>query len=294
MTHLATVKSFVDYKNLTDGPLSKLRPDLSLKNRDWHVLAEGDSWFSFNSKNLNSNLLSVLEFKKSTAICNLSFPGDNVDQMMNDSKKGLFNSGRVKTFKKAVKYRKWDLFLLSAGGNDLIDAFDGGYYISDKTKVKIIKSDKKGNDYLDYIDTLALEQALAHIKKCYQAMIDIFRSSKENKDTKIISHTYDYFTIRNIKDKKDKSKRQKALEDHAIPRIYWKQIVTHMNQALSDALFSFHDPAKNIYIVRTLDTLTPADEQEIGNTRHWRNEIHPNNDGYTKLAHDRINAHLVP
>ena len=293
MTHLATVKSFVDYKNLTDGPLSKLRPDLSLKNRDWHVLAEGDSWFSFSSKNLNCNLLTVLEFNKSTAICNLSCPGDNVDQMMNDSKKGLFNSRRVKIFKRAVKHRKWDLFLLSAGGNDLIDAFDGGYEVSQKIKLKIIKSDKNGNDYLDYLDLNALQLALEHIKSCYQAMIDIFRSSKANKNTKIISHTYDYFTIRNIKDKKDKSSRQKALEGHGVPRIYWKQIVTHMNQALSDALFSFNDPAKNIYIVRTIDTLVPADEQEPGNTKHWRNEIHPNEDGYIKLGHDKINAYLV-
>lgn len=295
MKHLAKVVGYVEYENLTTGPVSSISPDKSLNWCDWHVLAEGDSWFSFNKiTDLNGNLLSVLEFEKPTAICNLSFPGDNVAQMMDGTEKGILNKKRVAVFKKAVASRKWHMFLLSAGGNDLIDAFDGGYSISDNKKVQIIKKDTQGNDYLDYIDTVALKLALDHIKECYQIMIDIFRSDDQNKRTKIISHTYDYFTIRDCKNKKDKSIRQAALEKNGVPRIYWKQIVTHMNLALSEVLLSFNDHSNNIYIVRTLDTLTPADEQETGYTRHWRNEIHPNREGYTKLAQDRINQYLFP
>lgn len=288
----ATEVDFDTYKKALSGLDSKREQVIYAK---WHVLAEGDSWFHFNRspfKGPQENLLKTLEFKKSAVIVNMAMSGDNVAQMMNPNIPGFFNASRVATFKSALEYRKWDMILLSACGNDLIDAFDGGYDIGTR-KVKIIQACDNPTSFTDYLNLADLDDALESIKDSYSNLISIIRNAggKKNDTTKIIGHTYDYFTLRNIKSK-GKSKRQIALEKHGVPPTYWKQITGYLNDRLRGLLLSFN--GANVVIVDTMDTLNPADQDEPENTRHWRNEIHPNFDGYSKIARERVNKYLEP
>lgn len=290
-------RDFSDYKSRVNGSTGGLDQDDPIIGADWHVLAEGDSWFHVNKLRLQENLLQQLEFKKPTVIVNLAMGGDNVAQMINPAISGLFNKSRAKAYKSALEFRKWDQILLSACGNDLIDSFVGGYDVGENRKVKLIKTCENPKDFKDFLNMEDLEVAIKSIAESFANMIELIRNTGKgrNKKTKIIAHTYDYFTLRDAP-KGDKSRRQKALEKHNVPKTYWKQISGLINDRLAGLLLSFNDSSKypNLFVVNTMDTLTPADQDEPGNTRHWRNEIHPNAEGYRKLAKERINMHLYP
>ena len=288
-------RNLIDYKNKFYGPDGALNPSDPALKADWHVLAEGDSWFHFNKLRPQENLLMQLEFARSTVVCNLALSGDNVAQMINPKIPGLFNKSRAKTYKSALELRRWDMILLSACGNDLIDAFVGGYDVGKDKKVKLIKSCENPKDFKDFLNMEDLEVAIKSISQSFAHMIKLIRESGKGKNekTKIIVHTYDYFTLRDAP-KGDKTRRQKALEKHGVPKTYWKQISGLMNDRLAALLLSFNNPSKypNLHVINTMDTLTPADQDEPGNTRHWRNEIHPNADGYRMIAKERVNQHL--
>ncbi|NOS97049.1 MAG: hypothetical protein HOP25_01070 [Methylotenera sp.] len=297
MSYKAIINGYEEYKELRSGAGTITDEGRKINFCNSHILAEGDSWFHFNLLGVQENLLQSIEFSKPTAIANMALSGDDVSQMMDGSIKGFFNKSRVKHFKAAIAYQQWDMFLLSAGGNDLINAFDGGYKVSDTETVQIIKKkdeNSNGLSHLDYIDEKALKQALAHIKECFAQIIAMLRHDSRHSQTPIIAHTYDYFTLRHCKNKKDKSIRQKALENCNVPKTYWKLITELMNDQLAQTLLTFNDDGTypNVRVINTLSTLTQADQDVEGNTKHWRNEIHPNKTGYNKLAKDRINQYL--
>lgn len=256
-------QNFDHYKNIINGAGGTMNPDNPIKSAKWHVLAEGDSWFHFNALRIQENLLHALMFEKSTVIVNMALSGDNIIQMINPNIPGLFNKIRAKAFKAALKYREWDFILLSACGNDLIDAFDGGYDVGDSKKVKLIKACKKPNDYSDFLNLDELDTAINSIKESFDYMVQLIKETggSKNHKTKIIAHTYDYFTLRDVQNG-HKSIRQKALEKHNVPKTYWKQITGLLNDRLRDLLLSFNDSTKypNVLVINTMDTLTPADQ----------------------------------
>lgn len=104
-----------------NGQINKPGEFFSWKDYDRHYLAEGDSWFSL------SNILSPsflyrfglhVPLNQSALIVNCSYPGDTLARMVVWSNNFSFtnllaskNSGW-----------EWDGTLLSAGGNDFIDA----------------------------------------------------------------------------------------------------------------------------------------------------------------------------
>ena len=84
------------------------------------LLAEGDSWFTIGTLNLAdaSNLLFTLQFAKSTAIINCAYPGDTLSHIASNLRDPHFDS-----LLRGPKFKSfWEAILLSAGGNDLIDA----------------------------------------------------------------------------------------------------------------------------------------------------------------------------
>jgi len=83
-------------------------------------LAEGDSWFTIGTLNLleASNVLFKLEFTKSTAIANCAYPSDTLTRIVKCLRDPYFD--RLLRKKPFASY--WEALLISAGGNDLIDA----------------------------------------------------------------------------------------------------------------------------------------------------------------------------
>lgn len=93
-------------------------PPLSAFGR--RLLAEGDSWFTIGSLNLPqaSNVLFKLEFEQSHAIVNCAYPGDTLQHMVDHLHDPYFD--RLLRRPRFASY--WEAVLVSAGGNDLIDA----------------------------------------------------------------------------------------------------------------------------------------------------------------------------
>lgn len=92
-------------------------PDLS--SRGYRFLAEGDSWFTIGALNpaKNSNLLFELAFEQSAAAVTCGYPGDTLRRIASIGADPQFAS-----LLSGALARPWDGILLSAGGNDLIDA----------------------------------------------------------------------------------------------------------------------------------------------------------------------------
>lgn len=100
---------------------SDLRADIDPAPESYgkRFLAERDSWFTFSTLWLprNSNLLFGLDVPQSTFIINCAAPGDTLRHMVRFPKnRGFANLLRGR------EARIWDAILISAGGNDLIDA----------------------------------------------------------------------------------------------------------------------------------------------------------------------------
>lgn len=86
-------------------------------------LAEGDSWFTLGTLNpaKNSNLLFEMEFPQRCAAVNCAHPGDTLRRMVQMNRDPLFVQLLA-----GNRARAWTGVLLSAGGNDLIDAVQVG------------------------------------------------------------------------------------------------------------------------------------------------------------------------
>lgn len=97
-------------------------PPLSQFGR--RLLAEGDSWFTIGTLNLPeaSNILFKLELTVTTAIVNCAYPGDTLQHMVDNVNDPYFD--RLLCRKRFSSY--WEAILISAGGNDLIDATQVG------------------------------------------------------------------------------------------------------------------------------------------------------------------------
>lgn len=93
-------------------------PDLA--SAGYRLLAEGDSWFTIGGINLAkaSNVLRELKVTQRTAIVNCAYPGDTLQHMVDWYKDPYFD--RLLCQKKFARY--WEGILISAGGNDMIDA----------------------------------------------------------------------------------------------------------------------------------------------------------------------------
>jgi len=85
----------------------------------FRLLAEGDSWFSIGALNpfKSANLLQALSFTQRAVAVSCALPGDTLKRMVDTRRDPQFVSLLA-----GARARLWDGVLISAGGNDLIDA----------------------------------------------------------------------------------------------------------------------------------------------------------------------------
>lgn len=257
-----------------------------------HILAEGDSWFHFGytpAIGEARNLLDALKFNKSTVIANIARTGDTI--------KHIADLASNSDLKAALAYRKWDLILLSVGGNDLIDALTGDYSINGN-KIEILNQSVSSTDFMDYVNTVNLAALLAHIEGYYKfvAAKRVTIGHGLNRETTIVAHSYDYITARKSPAKFFGMKlgpwAHRAFKDkkYNVPKSLWQEITDYIFKQLADRLHALQNSIPNLVVINTLDTLRRATPGSKGDSHDWANEIHPNAGGYTKLAKKKLSV----
>lgn len=269
--------------------ISESRAPLS-KTYDHYLLAEGDSWFNFSyfpKLAKTRNLLDPLKFPKNEVIVNVATSGDTVVQMQK-FRKNL-------NFIKALTLRKWDLILISGGGNDLIDALQGDYLLNYQMVGILKKNDKSIKSALEFIDEVVFDRVLENIKECYITICNQreLASGRLNAKTKIIVHCYDHITPRDapfgfnvgpwVYD---------GLTKNQVPDKYWGEIEKIVFNKFEIFMLSLQEIIPNFVVIPTVSKsiLKPAKPNTSGSSNDWENEIHPNPKGFKKFAE----AHLQP
>lgn len=256
----------------------------------FHILAEGDSWFTLGAIP-SSNLLYELRLAKWSQVFNLAYPGDTIKHI------GDLTGNR--DFKKYVSNARfnypWDALLLSGGGNDVIDAAPS-----------LIRRRAVGpaGEPDSWIDGGALTRLLADIQAGYRALHAMWNSAaSKSAGRPIVLHTYDYATPRNAPARFLGTVGvlgpwlYPAFKGTATDIVLQQRIANRLMDSLAEVLLALDgasgkpEALANVHVVDTRNTLVMANPADIGRSNDWLNEIHPTLDGYRKIA-NRLSAKL--
>lgn len=251
----------------------------------WNLLAEGDSWFSIGGIP-STNLLADIRLPRWTQVLSVAQPGDTIKKMSDIAKNPAF-----KKFVAQQNFNyQFDGLLLSAGGNDLIDAAASLVNTKPKAGVPL-------DDPASYVKPQALKSFLSDIVLQVGKVHALWNSAPSlSKGNPIFMHTYDYPTPRNAPALFLGAKKLSgpwiypAFANSGMSIDMQQRVTDLLFNALAETLLSLDaasgsgNALTNVHVVDTRDTLVRANPTEVGNSNDWLNEIHPNAGGYRKIA----------
>lgn len=259
------------------------------------ILAEGDSWFSVGSHKAQ-NLIRNLYFQRNACVVSLAYPGDTGADMAAELPSGhrrmdLWMSDFA-GFVGDPSGEEYHAILLSAGGNDLIDAMPALL--------------KPGVDYTaidpaqpqSMIDAAALAAFDNFLSANVRQMVNFVRdSTSASRDAPIIMHTYDYATPNNAPAKMGPLRAgpwmYPVLVQRGVPTTLWVPLADFLLKHLADVLTGLMGAdMPEFHVVRTLGTVTRATLGATGESGDWENEIHLTAGGYRKVA-NKVAAKVV-
>lgn len=262
-----------------NGEITRPGVFFSWSDYECHYLAEGDSWFSMSDVLSPSFLYRFgnhVPLKQSTLIVNCSYPGDTLARMVDWTR----NLNFPKLLARKNFAWKWDGILLSAGGNDIIDAA--------LEPAGILQSCASPASYKDFIATNAMNILNDHLEIFFRYLVSVRDTSEiiENRFIPIFYHTYGYPTPRYAPASIAGPWLCKAFMQKNIPPQYWNELSDAIMNELADLLRSFVNISSNLQLVDTLKyvNLIRAASGSTGDSGDWMNEIHLNNAGKDKFA----------
>lgn len=263
MTVVRDISAFVDA--LQDGHYSK------------KILVEGDSWVSHPIvPNLATHIDSFSTHEY--LILNIAEPGDEANSIFRAHGK------QMKRLKRLLHTEQWgdtfDLIILSAAGNDIV-----GPEICEKGYVKN-KRDFP-NLYGGELLTVNYYNMLTDVIKGYQRFLKLRNTSALNEKTPIITHVYSYLKPREVGThigpiKFNKGWIKKHLKHQGITsKEEQYDIIVEMLDAFYRRLSRIESNYSNFLVVDTRKVLSKNNKP---NMDLWYDEIHPNSQGFKKLA----------
>lgn len=257
----------------------------------WRLLAEGDSWFSIGALNLfqSANLLQSMEFSSFTAAAQCAYPGDTLRRMAdlrNDPQFEQLLAGNVSW--------RWDAILLSAGGNDLIEAT--GAAPGSPPPLRLLRNAAEWGPSAQGATRYLNPQGWQTFSDYFRANLDAIvrlRDRKSGADGNIgrplCLHTYAYPTPRPSGAGPGQGPwLMPALQAYAIPPADWPALARLLLDQLADLMLacaadSARYPALHVFDTRSL-AIEPAVPGSTGISGDWLNEIHLTRAGCRKLA----------
>jgi hypothetical protein len=258
-------------------------------------LAEGDSWFSLGALNpaKNSNLLFEMAFSQRCMAINCAMPGDTLRRIVTmraDPRFVQLLAGR--------RARAWDAILLSAGGNDLIDAVRVPPRRADGTPVprdrRLLLVDGEWGPATEgaarYLSAEGWTVFCDYLRANFDVLVALRDAPRsKSKGCPVFYHGYAVPTPRPAGAGFGFGPwLYPALVDYQIPAADMAAVARELIARLRTLLAGVAGDSKRWPRLYFFDTsailLEPAAEGAEGESGDWLNEIHPTWRGYEKLA----------
>jgi hypothetical protein len=258
----------------------------------FHFLAHGDSWFSIGSivPVATTNILAEMALPFTAYAVNCARPGDTLAHMVDWRKDPNF-----RTLLASVKASPWHAILMSAGGNDVIDAasvppvVDGKETPRDRRLFLRPEERAAGGGASRFISEEGWRLFEDHLSPQFDALVAARdRDGSLSKGVPVFFHLYDFITPRPSPSVAVRLSTgpwlAPALSAYGIPPEDWIETSGILMNRLADIVISAAARLPNVHIVDTRRSLIPASIHDPGMTLHWANEIHPTKAGYAILA----------
>lgn len=208
------------------------------------IVSEGDSWFQYPFI-----LKDVIDHLfDDYAIFSLGAAGDLVSDMLHQDE-----------IADAVRSHKPDLLMISGGGNDLL---------GDGRMKQAVHPYKKGRLAKDYPNT-NFTQSLKDVIDVYRTIFSGLLAEFPN--LKIVCHGYDYALPDNGK-WLGRPMASLGIEDPKLQAKIVAVMIDRFNQALISLAQEFPGTVHRVNCVGSVSS------------KQWKDELHPNGDGYSRVA----------
>ena len=264
------------------------------------LLAEGDSWFTIGTLNLAqaSNVLFKLEVARTTAVVNCAYPGDTLRHIADGLRDPYFD----RLLRQPNFARFWEAILISAGGNDLIDAAqvppvdaDGLPIAPDRRLLLTPAEAQAGGDPADpdhFISSPGWDTLAGYLKANFAALVQR-RDQGPSANRPLFVHTYAVPTVRPagtigapngwLFPAFERAGIPPAARQPTCDRLFGRlrQLLTSLDagSGTADAL-----PHVHVFDSAALPEISAALPDTTGSSNDWVNEIHLTPDGYAKLG----------
>jgi hypothetical protein len=276
-------------------PLTVFRPDDVLNHGDnpadlssprYRFLAQGDSWFSIGDLNLakNSNLLFEMAFTNSRCAVNCARAGSTLRRMVDQMREPAFNALLC-----GAQWRPWDGILLSAGGNDLIEALGHTGIADPALRLFLTPAERTGDpsQAASYVSDAGWTTFETYLRANFATLMDMRDLRVLNHNIPVFVHTYHYPTIREAPAGLGMGPWLfTAAVDFEIPQTLWPAIATAIFDRFADLLIAIALGHSNMHVFDSarLVSIVPAAPGTRKESGDWMNEIHLTWQGYEKLA----------
>lgn len=262
-------------------------------------LAEGDSWFTLGTLKGSSlsNLLFELDLSVRTSILNCAYPGDTLQHMVDSVERSAFN--RL-LYLPRFAY-KWDAILISAGGNDFIDATqtpitDRRGVLTVPAKRILLRPDEVEQSTIKgpqrYVSEAGWETLTGYLLQNFRALA-YRRDQGPNKDRPIFVHTYAKPTVRpsGVLPGSD-GWLFPAFRTYKVPRPAQQAVCNLLFERLRLFILSLDQDSNqpnsisklHVFDSASLPDIEAAQADSAGESGDWVNEIHLTPEGYRKVG----------
>ncbi len=277
------MSSLVIYGNEFNGHVQN---GLNPANFKYRFLAEGDSWMD-RSAMFHTSLSQALA-------ANFDAQGDDVlfiiIAMFGDTlrRMGEQASGDFRMWLRTdFPAWKFDAILLSAGGNDFIDAARNpdpgmGLLKNMAALAGTALAPATGHDCVRADAVAAL--VTGYLDPNFTALYNVVQNSR-HADVPIFLNNYDTPVARNAPAfPGGRAWLYEAYCKNNIPPALWPDLTDSIFNEVQTTIAGWAMGHHNVFSVPTDGTLVPAKASDSGSSGDWLNEIHPNRSGWAKLA----------
>jgi hypothetical protein len=272
------MSSLVIYGNEFDGHMANGLAPEAFKYR---FLVEGDSWMD-RSAMFDTSLLQQLTPEMNSAgdevlFINIAVFGDTMRRI------GECASGDMAMWLRTQFNWKFDAILLSAGGNDFIDAArDPAPGKGILRNLNAMQPPASGHECVrrDAVATLVTQ----YLDPNFAALYEMVQATR-HADIPIFLNNYDTPTARNAPAfPNGRAWLFDAYSKNGIPPNLWLDLTDSIFNDVQTTIAGWASGRANVHTVPTDGNLIPASAGSTGSDGDWLNEIHPNKSGWKKLA----------